>query len=111
MEVLPAFARKASSRTSTGRTNREALEPAEPQHVHTKRMHSTPATGDGGANLDGELAATKDRRRSADSGGSSAISAHYNSRPIQTKREGTGQMRDRVAMDLKDDFDRCLYFI
>jgi len=105
-EALPAFERKTSSRASTGRTNRSS---ESDQSVSKNRVVQSAHVVD--VDAEGERATTEvasevesEQEKCARSVAGPALPLP--SRPPQPPREGTGQMRDRVAQDLKEDYDR-----
>ena len=86
---LPPFERKPASRTSTGRTNRDSAAAA----ASIVAPNAAKRVRSGDVNFKGTE--TSEQTKSSRS-----------RRPPAQEREGTAEMRDRVATNLKDDFDR-----
>ena len=87
---LPPFERKPASRTSTGRTNRDAAAAA----ASIVAPNAAKRVRSGDVNFQGTETSGEQTKSSR------------SSRPPAQEREGTAEMRDRVATNLKDDFDR-----
>jgi hypothetical protein len=117
--MVPVFERKPASRTSTGRTNRDAAAastlpvaaPNAARRVKSDDREETKLSAPGRVSRVTSNTPRVDACESLEThrGGEARVLERGSSerlRALSQPRESTAQMRERVAQNLKDDFDR-----